>query len=80
MSIVEFSILYIIDLVILLWIVRWGGAGWLENSFIAGFLNYFAIGWRAEGIKLFALLWLIISTILFFVGLIEPELRELAFL
>lgn len=80
MTLLEFSIYYAIDLFIFLWILRWGGADWLEHSFFAGFLNYFAIGWSAEGIKLFALLWLIISTIIFFIGLFNPEFRDLAFL
>jgi len=80
MTLLQFSILYTIEAIFLLWILRWGGAERLENSFIAGFLDYFALGWSAEGIKLFALLCLIISTIVFIAGLFIPELRELIFL
>jgi len=80
MTLAEFTIYYAIDLVFFLWILRWGGAERLERSFLAGFLDYFAIGWNAEGIKLFALLWLIVSTLIFVLGLFNQNLRELVFL
>jgi hypothetical protein len=59
-----------------LWIIRWGGAEWLEGTLTSGFIiSYFAPTWRAEGIKLFGWLSLIFSTIWFVIGLFEPSLR-----
>ena len=67
---------YALNAVFWLWVLRWGGAERLEDSFMSGFLvSIFAPGWSAEGIKLFALLALIFSTIGFVVGLLAPSIR-----
>ena len=67
---------YALNAVFWLWILRWGGAERLEGTFTSGFLvNFLAPGWSAEGIKLFALLTLIFSTIGFVVGLFVPAAR-----
>jgi len=59
-----------------LWVWRWGGAERLEGTFTSGFfIHWFAPRWSAEGIKLFAVLTLFFSTILFIVGLFVPGLR-----
>jgi len=59
-----------------LWIYAWGGARWLEGTFVSGFLvNWLAPRWSAEGIRLFALCTLIVSGVGFAVGLFVPGLR-----
>lgn len=65
-----------LDLLFWLWVIRWGGAERLEGTFTSGLLvNYFAVNWSAEGIKLFAWLTLIATTIWFFAGVFYPEIR-----
>lgn len=60
-----------------LWILRWGGAERLEGTFASGFfLCALAPRWNAEEIKLFALLSLVASTILFVIGLFVPAFRS----
>ncbi len=67
---------FIIDVLFWLWIIRWGGAKWLEGTLTSGFLiNYFAPTWSAEGIKIFAWISLIASVIWFLIGIFEPSLR-----
>ena len=67
---------YLLNLLLCLWMVRWGGAEWLEGTFLSGFLvNIFAPRWNAEGIKLLIWLTLLISSVWFLLGLIWPEIR-----
>ncbi len=76
MSLTELIIFYSIELLFWLWIIRWGGAEWLEGSFIAGlFVNVFASRWSADGIRLFAYGSMIITTILFIIALFSPDFR-----
>jgi hypothetical protein len=59
-----------------LWVVRRGGAEWLEGTFCSGFLiHIFAPRWSAEGIKLFGWLMLVGNVILFLIGLFVPVAR-----
>jgi hypothetical protein len=75
-SLTAWIILYLIELLFWVWIIRWGGAERLEDSFISGILiNYFAPRWGAEGIKLFAWLAIIAGSGWFFAGLFYPEIR-----
>lgn len=77
MSLMVFITVYAFDLLPSLWVLRWGGAEWMEYRFRAGlFFGYFAIGWSAEQIKLYVFLWLIISTAIFVIGLFVPAVRE----
>ena len=67
---------YFLNLLLCLWIVRWGGAEWLEGTFLSGILlNIFAPRWSAEGIKLYIWLALLISSAWFLLGLFWPEIR-----
>jgi len=67
---------YVLSTLFWLWILRWGGAERLEGTFTSGFLvNVLAPGWSSDGIKLFALLSLVLSTIGFLVGLFVPAVR-----
>jgi len=56
------------------------GAEWLEGTFTSGFLiSSFAPRWSADGIKLFGWATLVISTVLFALGLFSPGGRALKF-
>ncbi len=76
MSLTELIIIYVLDLVFWLWVTLWGGAEWLEGKFASGFLiHIFAPAWSADGIKIFGFGMIIISTILFVVGIFFPDFR-----
>ena len=69
-------LMYAVELLFWLWVIRWGGAQWLEGTFSSGLLiSILAPNWSAEGIKLFAWLTLFFSTIWFVLGLFYPEIR-----
>ncbi|BBO88820.1 hypothetical protein [Desulfosarcina ovata] len=76
MSLTELVACYLLNLLFWLWVVRWGGAEWLEGTLASGFLvSLFAPRWSAEGIKLFGVLTILISTILFLVAIFCPDFR-----
>lgn len=76
MSLTSWILIYGVELLFWLWILRWGGAEWLEGTFTSGLLiSIFAPRWSADGIKLFALLTLIAGTIWFVIGIIVPDVR-----
>ncbi len=76
MELIAWIFAYSLNLLICLWIVRWGGAEWLEGTFLSGFLlNIFAPRWNADGIKLYIWLTLLISSVWFVLGLFWPEIR-----
>ena len=69
---------YVVDLVLSLWILRWGGAQWLEGTFSSGLvISWLASRWTAEGIRAFVLLSFVLTAIWFVVGLFVPEARGL---
>ncbi len=77
MSLTAWVITYLIGLVFWLWVVRWGGAEWLEGTFTSGFLiSIFAPQWTTDGIKLFGYGTIIISTIFFILGIFFPDFRH----
>lgn len=59
-----------------LWVLLWGGAEWLEGTLASAFvIAWIAPTWSADGIKLFALLMLLIGGIHFMLGLFMPDWR-----
>lgn len=78
MTLSQWTILYIIDLLFWLWILHWGGAERLEGTFTSGLLvDIFAPRWSADGIKIFGWCILLGSTVLFIGGLFYPGIRLL---
>lgn len=76
MSLTELIVIYLVNLVFWLWVVRWGGAERLEGTFASGLLvHVFAPRWSAEGIKLFGYTWIVISSVLFVVAVFVPDFR-----
>ena len=59
-----------------IWVLRFGGAERLEGTLASGFLvDLLAPRWTAEGIRLFALLMLVVGAVAFVAGLLVPALR-----
>jgi hypothetical protein len=58
-----------------LWVLRWGGAERLEASFASGFISSFAPRWSAEGLRMAALILLVLCAVGFLAGLLVPSLR-----
>ena len=60
------------------WVLFWGGAEWLEGSFVSGLLiDWWAPRWSADGIKVFALGTWVLSGLWFVFGLFFPDSRVL---
>jgi len=58
------------------WIVFGGGADWLEDTWLSGFLLcWLAPRWSADGIKVFALITWLLQGIWFVLGLLHSEMR-----
>jgi hypothetical protein len=58
------------------WILFWGGAEWLEGSFLSGLLlDVWAPRWSADGIKVFVKLTWFLAGVWFVVGLFVPAAR-----
>lgn len=75
MSLDLFIGLYLADSLFCLWMLRWGGARWLEGWRAWVLIAWFAGHWSAEQIRLYVLLIWLFSTVFFIVGLIRPEYR-----
>jgi hypothetical protein len=70
--------IYLAQLLLWLWIVRWGGARQLEGTFTAGLLFHpLAPRWSREGLQVYALGSLVVSTFWFLLGLFLPQVRPL---
>jgi hypothetical protein len=73
---IAWIIFFICNVLFWFWIIRWGGAEWLEGTLTSGFLiSIFAPKWSTNGIKLFAWLSLICSAIWFVAGIFVPSIR-----
>jgi hypothetical protein len=78
MSLTWWVVTYLADLLFWLWVVRWGGAEKLEGTFSSGFLiSILAPQWSEEGIKLFGYGAIVISTVLFVLGIFFADFRDM---
>ncbi len=78
MSLIPWIVVYALNMLFWLWIVRWGGAERLEGTFSSGLLiSVFAPQWSAEGIRVFGYGAIIVSTIVFVLGVFFPDFRYL---
>ena len=58
------------------WLLFWGGADWLEGSWLAAFFVHArAMEWSADGIRAFAGLMWLCQGIWFTIGLFVREVR-----
>lgn len=76
MGLIAWTLVFLASSLFWSWIIFWGGAAWLEGSFVAGlFVHFRAPTWTEEGIKIFAVLTWICEFIWFMIGLKSPEVR-----
>lgn len=69
-------LLFIANSVFCLWILRWGGAQWIEGWRAPFFLEtWWSFSWSEEQIKFFVLLCWLGQTLWFLVGLFVPMAR-----
>ena len=76
-TLVKWLLSYLLSSLFWLWILAFGGARWVEGwkSFLL--IDWFAHRWDEEGIRLFALLFWVATTVWFVLGVFVPELRIL---
>ncbi len=75
MDVILWILVYIASVLFWVWILRWGGAEWLEGWKAWAAIGWFAGHWKAEQIRFYAWLLLILETVGFVVGLFVPDLR-----
>lgn len=76
MSYFLWILLFAINCIFCLWVLRWGGAEWMEGGKSSIFINWlYAFNWSAEQIKLYVLLSWVGHLIWFVVGLFVKGLR-----
>ena len=76
MSLLFWIFSYLVDLLFWLWIIFRGGAEWLEGSFLSVLVGgRWGPEMSADGIRIFAWLSLIGTTIYFIIGLLNPDSR-----
>ena len=76
MSLTLWIVLHAAQALLWLWVLRWGGAEYLEGTFLSGFIvDNFAPRWSAEGLRMAALILLVFCVISFVAGLLFPPLR-----
>ena len=68
---------YAADTTFWMWVIFWGGADRLEDTFASGFLiSTFAPNWTADGIRIFGWLTVAVSTVAFVAGIFMPAFRS----
>lgn len=77
MSLFEWSIIHALSVLFWLWILNWGGAKRIE-----GWGAFFLIDWMAarlnvEQLRMYALIFLIIQIVWYFLGAFNPSWRGL---
>ena len=75
MSLSLWFLLFILETVYCWWIIGYGGAKWIEGWKSFFMIDWFALDWKAEQIRLYVLIIWGFSVIWFIVGVIKPELR-----
>jgi len=76
MPVLEWVIVFAATSLLWAWILFWGGADWLEDTFLSGFLVHpLSSRWSADGIRLFVGFTWLGESIWFVVGLLAPQAR-----
>ena len=66
---------YVVVLACWMWIVRWGGADWIEGAFVADVFFFLSSRMDAEAIRLIGWIAIGVTTLWFAVGLFLPAAR-----
>ena len=77
LTLLEWVGMYGIESLFWWWILAWGGAEWVEGWKSFFLIHWLAPTWSSEGIRLFALVVWVLSTLWFVFGLFMPEVRML---
>ena len=75
MSVLIWCLIFAASSVLALWVMRWGGAEWMERWGLSDSL--YSTSWNAEQIKLYFLLLWLLHVVWFVVGLLVPAARGL---
>ena len=75
MSILAWTILYVMNSLILKWILSWGGAAKIEGLLSTFFFGFFTYDFNKEQLRFFALILWFFYTVIFIFGLFIPKLR-----
>ena len=75
MSLALWCLLFVLESAYCWWIISYGGARWIEGWKSFFMIEWFALDWNAEQIRLYVLIIWLASLIWFIVGIIKPELR-----
>tara|TARA_Y100000815_G_C13277955_1_gene475713 strand:- start:871 stop:1116 length:246 start_codon:yes stop_codon:yes gene_type:complete len=80
MTLLEWTLLYVITSLFWKWIISWGGAQWVEGWKSWFFIHFLAPAWSAEGIRLFAVVMWFFTSLWFVGGLFSENIRNSGFL
>jgi hypothetical protein len=75
MDLIYWIIGYAISALFWLWLLKWGGAEWLEGWKAWLAIGWFAGHWSAEQIRLYALILFVLESIGFVAGLLFDSIR-----
>ena len=75
MSLAEWLLIHTASIIFWLWVLIWGGANWLMGWKSLFFIDWFAIHWNVEQIRLYAFCILFFQIIWFLIGLFNPAYR-----
>ena len=68
-------LLFIVNSLYCCWIIGFGGARWIKGWKSFFLIDWFALDWNAEQIRMYMLIIWVASLIWFILGVIKPELR-----
>lgn len=76
MNLLHWFFLFAVNSVFTLWVLRWGGAQWMEGWKSLFFIEWlYSTFWNAEQIKLYFLVIWLLHALWFVLGLFMPEAR-----
>jgi hypothetical protein len=77
MSLALWVLLFVISSLFSGWVLFWGGAEWLEGSFVSLLVvSGRAANWSSDGIKIFVALSWLASLFWFVIGLFDLDVRH----
>jgi len=75
MSLLVWTVIFLVMSLFWKWVLSWGGAQWLEGWKSFFVFDWFVARWNAEQIRLYALLCWILTGAWFVAGVLVPGLR-----
>jgi hypothetical protein len=76
MSLGVWCMMFLVKALYSMWIVRWGGAGWIKGTFLSPFFGRWQmLGFEEEGLRLYAGCYLLVSACIFIAGIPIGSIR-----